>query len=93
MEDIDLTLRRMFSGRDQDAGPVGELLQPLVDEDYQPPVATAAGGWSTSATTSLIVNYLVSKEHEASHFIESTLCIEFSMGLISGCPSPKLFKP
>jgi hypothetical protein len=56
VEDIDLTLRRMFSGRDQDAGPVGELLQPLVDEDYQPPVATAAGGWSTSATTSLIIN-------------------------------------
>jgi hypothetical protein len=29
----------------------------------------------------------------ASHFIESTLCIEFSMGLKSGCPSPNSFKP
>lgn len=51
MEDIDLTLRRVFSGRDHNDQPLGELLLPFVDEDYKPPMVITTGGFYTATAT------------------------------------------
>jgi len=39
------------------------------------------------------VNYPETKDFRASCFIDSTLCIDVSTGLDSGCPSPNSFNP